>query len=112
MHALSIVVGSQCWRLLFKSEDAAKKAFSAIDENSSVVRIEDDYGQTAVIHTSVCPGFMLEDMDKSKFAYIETALHNARTNLDANAQASADPKLRANRQGPSVISPFNGGRLS
>ena len=37
---------------------------------------------------------MLEDLDQSKFAHIERALHQSRTKVTADKLAEADPTIR------------------
>lgn len=109
MHSLSIAVGNQCWRLLFKTEESATLAFTFL-KNGSVEPVLDDYGQSFF---GLPQGLLLEDMDKSKLAYIETALHNARANVDANKRAQTDPALRASRlsAGPPMLNQMGNGQF-
>lgn len=54
---------------------------------------------------------MVEDMDKTKMAHIEMALHQARTQIAGNKAAEADPAIRtaSMMRGPAVINPMGNG---
>jgi hypothetical protein len=76
------------------------------------MQFEDDFGQRATFVRSAIVAVMFEDLDASKVASVEMALHNARTQASAEQRAAADPTLRAARSngrgGPAIVSPgFN-----
>lgn len=117
MFLISVVVGPTVFPLMFKQEDKAIATTEILSyhpghapSSSDWVDIVDDFG-----HRLACPrekmgGFLLEDMDKSKLAHCERALHNQRTQNMAQKMAEADPALRMTRNtnGPGVITPFPG----
>jgi hypothetical protein len=117
MFLISVVVGPTVFPLMFKQEETVRVAAEHLSYNpghapssSDWIAIIDDFG-----HTLSCPrekmgGFLLEDMDKSKLAHCERALHNQRTQNMAQKMAEADPALRMARgtNGPGVITPFPG----
>lgn len=97
------------WTLLYKKKETAAAAWAIIIANQ-FHEITDDYGQALFLPVGVNAA-LLEDMDESKLAHIERAMHNAHTNADANSRANADPKLRlsVSRPGPAVLTPMAGG---
>lgn len=113
MFALTISFGPQgtMWRLLYKTEETAQRAY-AVTERVPNPYLEDDFGQKLHVHGQV-HGIMLEDMEQSKLANIEMALHNARTQAGAQTRAANDPILKSAQmtRGPAMLSPMgpNGG---
>jgi hypothetical protein len=117
MFLITVVVGPVVFPLMFKQEDKVRNAEQVLNYNpghapssSDWIHIEDDFG-----HRLACPrekmgGYICEDMDKSKLAHCERALHNQRTQNMAQKMAEADPALRISRgmNGPGVITPFPG----
>lgn len=109
MFCLTVAVGNIPWALMFKTEESANVAFIALDTfTTDAVRVTDDFGQTLVVRDSALQGMMLEDMDKSKLAHIERALHHARMQQEGQKLAAADAQLRAGQHGPSIIAPMGG----
>lgn len=115
MFSITFVIGGGfiSWRLLFQSEENARKAWTAAHEayhrnGLAVGRLEltDDFGQELNVVAQDLHGCMLEDMTKSQLATIEIMLHNARVQSKANSRAAGDPALRPMNSG---IVPFNGG---
>lgn len=92
------------WTLLYKKKEAAQAAWTIVTAGQ-FHEVNDDYGQSVFLPSGVSAA-LLEDMDESRLAHIDRALHNARTNADANSRANADPALRmaAARTGPAVLS--------
>ena len=111
MFALNIALGNTAWRLLFKDEEKAQAAFAAAESarlmKASCDRISDDFGQTFSGGDGIA-GVMFEDMNKTKMAHVEIALHNARTQALVTKTAQADPGLRASSMmnGPSMLDPM------
>ena len=114
MFCLNVALGNVSWLLLFKDVDTAKVAFTILDaRNGPDIKIEDDFGQTLVAHVDSMHGLMLEDMEATKLAHVEMALHQERTRVLATKMAQTDPALRAGTmgQGPAIISPMGNGRM-
>ena len=114
MFCLNIALGNTSWRLLFKDAEKAKAAYDNLKPlpmSPANIQVEDDFGQTACLSMSSIQGLMLEDMDKTKLAHVEMALHQARTQNLATKMAQSDQGLRASSmmQGPAVLNPMNGG---
>lgn len=109
MFSLSIAMGSIQWRLMFKTEEAAKIVYdqlsSPVVENK--LKLEDDFGQTANINTGYISGILLEDMDQSKLANVAIMLFNAEVQLLAQKQAQTNPAFRAANSGPAIINPVS-----
>lgn len=110
MFCLNIALGHTSWRLLYKTEENALEAvarFNVID----TVKVADDFGQALEAKVASIHGYMLEDMDKTKLAHVEMALHQARTQNLATKTAQTDPGLRTAQaiNGPSVLSPMGNG---
>jgi hypothetical protein len=108
LHALNIAVGSLSfsWQFLFREKEKAQKFYDQMSHSpSQSLSIADDFGQAAIIH----PPFnaMLENLDESRLAHVEMALHRTRIQVQAQKQAQSDPVLRAARPGagPGVITP-------
>jgi hypothetical protein len=114
MYSLTIAFGETpaMWRLLFKTEEAARAAWTkAADPNHMGFNVTDDYGQTCSVNRSV--GLMLEDLDQSKLAGVEMQMHTWRMQAAAQARGHAEAELRplrTNPQGPSVLVPGMNGR--
>jgi|HubBroStandDraft_3_1064219.scaffolds.fasta_scaffold41976_2 hypothetical protein len=112
MFSLTIVFGPgpMVWTLMFKTEEAAEDAALAVrsilqargkDTNFSpisAVSLKDDFGQIAEVTTESLHGFMLENMEQSKLAHIERALHQARTQAKGAEIADSDPVLAQARR--------------
>ena len=122
MYAISISFGpvGTTWRLLFEKEEKAVQQYELVTlhndkthsfhPNDTVV-LEDDYGQKVFFKHAGVHAVILENLDKSKLASVEMALHNARTQASAQQRAGADPTLRAaTMTQPAVISPMGNGR--
>lgn len=115
MHLLTIVFGPSPtpWAFMFQKLELAEKAFNDLQMVTPTVKIADEFGQCAVINTSQIHGVMLEDLEKSKLAYIERELHQARTIARTRQIAAGDPILKAAAmaQGPAILSPMGNGRF-
>ena len=113
MFCINVALGATSWRLLYRDEENAKHALGIYHDTKhlSEIRLEDDFGQKLTAPSSAIHGVMFEDLDKTKLAHIEMALHQARTQNAAQAAAQADPTLRNARQnmGPAIISPMGNG---
>lgn len=115
MHTLSICFGCAVWPLLYKTKEAAEIAYNAANTGSGDIGLTDDFGQTVTIKPGSLHGLMLEDMDQTKMAHIERAMHQQRMQVLAQKTAQTDPALRAAAmmQGPGILDPqrMNGGRF-
>ena len=110
MFIINVALGNTSWRLLFKQEDSAKIAFEALTKGAERISILDDFGQELSTQPKVVHGVMLEDMDKTKMAHVEMALHQARTQGLATKMAQTDPALKAqSAMSPSVLNPMGNG---
>lgn len=111
MFSLTISFGpaSLAWTLMFNDEESARAAHLAVTvPEGEYFSIRDDFGQTADLKRASVHGVMLEDMEKSKLAHIERALHQARLQAKAQEMAENDSQLRAARarSGPAIIDPM------
>jgi hypothetical protein len=102
MFSLTIVFGPgpMVWTLMFKTEDKARLNVSTLNQSplGQVTRFVDDFGQECDIITDELKGWMLEDMEQSKLAHIERALHQARTQAKGAEIADSDPVLAQARR--------------
>lgn len=114
MFSLTIVFGPgpSVWTLLFKTQERAIEAQTALFDakrDGNDFDVGDDFGQTCHLKSSETHGWMLEDMEQSKLAHIERALHQARVHAKGTELAQNDPVLRqAARQaqgGMPILSP-------
>ena len=98
------------WTLLYNDEAKAKTEWVVYCDATmdTPVHLSDDFGQAVVVNRSSISGAMFEDMDKSKLAHIERALHHARMQQEGQKLAAADAQLRAGQHGPSIIAPMGG----
>jgi hypothetical protein len=94
MFSLTIVFGPgpMVWTLMFKTEESCNAAFAKWSNES--ITIADDFGQSCSVDPNEAHGWMVENLDQSKFAHIERALHQARTKVTADKLAEADPTIR------------------
>jgi hypothetical protein len=123
MFSLTIVFGPgpMIWTLMFRERDRAMEIVTKHTSNKNVEVLAgvDDFGQEFCVKESQLHGFMLEDLEQSKLAHIERALHQARTKVKADEFARADPVLRsaAVQQGGAILQPampgmpFQNGRM-
>jgi len=102
------------WTLMFKDKQRANVAADdlvGLPENKSF-ELTDDFGQECCIKASEVHGYMLEDLEQSRLAHIERALHQARTQAKGAELADADPALRQARNraqsGMPMIQPVPG----
>ena len=125
MFSLSVIFATQSLRLLYQKEESARRDFDLVqaamkrDKTTQfsahdAIELTDDFGQKLQVKADSLHGQMFEDLERTKLANIEYALHGARTQAGAQRAAEADPTLRATRmgQGPAIISPMGNGRLS
>ena len=111
MFCLNVALGNTSWRLLFRDAEKAKAAFQVLNSDfATQVSVEDDFGQTLVAFGESMHGLMLEDMDQTKMAHVEMALHQARTQSLATKMAQTDQTLKADSmaRGPAIIAPMSG----
>ena len=122
MFSLTIVFGPgpMVWTLMFKDRE---KAVAAVNDESlkPLADLLDMHrrfwanrnGRQArrQIH-----GYMLENLDQSKFAHIEHALHQKRTKIAGDKLAEADPTIREaarrERNGLPMMQPMNPGLMT
>ena len=117
MFSLTIVFGPgpMVWTLMFKNADAAIAAAKNCQDNSTSETFEttDDLSQSVVISRTQIHGVMLEDLEQSKLAHIERALHQARTQAKGSEIADNDPILKQARHraqgGMPMIQPMPAG---
>jgi hypothetical protein len=115
MFSLTIAFGpsNTLWQLVFREAEKANDAYSKLNQaapSNQPVIVVDDFGQSTSIMRNQIHGFMLEDMNLSKQAHIERALHQMRTQAEGQTIVENDSVLRAaaaRRGGPSIISPMN-----
>jgi hypothetical protein len=113
MFSLSIIVGPTCWLMMFKKREKLDSAIEHIKNAKSAgtgtIRLTDDYGHTAEIDVVQVYGFLTEDMNESKFAHRDRAIHEAHVRIDIQHAMQTDPKLRTAQmaQGPPILSPFS-----
>jgi len=114
MFCLNIAVGSTVWALLFNDETKARDSLAWIRQKPTTTHtftpsiecaLEDDFGQTFVAPFNAIHGCMLEDLDKTRLAHIERALHQQLTQLEAQKRWEQHPAHRAMARGPGVIAP-------
>jgi len=110
MFIINVALGNTSWRLLFKDEVGLGKGVTALTSGRPNIEVDDDFGQTLSAKANSIHGFMLEDMDKTKMAHVEMALHQARTQGLATKMAQHDPALKAqSNMSPNVLNPMGSG---
>ena len=116
MFAITIFFGSAgAFQGLFRQEDKARSAQAALAFNPATalgatewIAIADDFGQELCIERSKLNGYIFENLDQTKLAHVERALHQQRTQNLAQKTADSDPGLRAHRtmNGPAMLGAF------
>jgi len=95
MFSLTIVFGPgpMVWTLMFKTEDKLREEMKnwAMHKTPLI----DDFGQEACVEVEKMHGYMIEELEQSKLAHIERALHQTRVKVKADEMARADPVIRA-----------------
>lgn len=121
MFSLTICFGptGTLWTMLFKTEQNARQISDIIKEEMVTYKLQgkdgygefnDEFGQSFSLAFSAIHGMMLEDLEQSKLAHIERALHQARTQALGQTMVESDSTLKAarQRQGAAIIQPFPG----
>jgi phage tail tube protein FII len=89
--------GSSQWQFLFHDKETARSVLRKYEEHNGkgeTFTVKDDFGNEAVILTSVVNGIIVEDMSKCTDAAVERTLLQARGQAKAQSRAQADPALR------------------
>lgn len=112
MYSLSLVVGNLAapLRLMFRTKEKAEACTALMsDHPTQDLRLEDDFGQVLLAKGNMIHGKLLENMDESMLAYIETTVFNEKIKAKAIQRMKSDPMFGpTQRQG--IVSPqFNGG---
>ena len=110
MFLISIAMGRSqpvIWTLMFKTQERAEQSFKLLQDNMGEIALGDDFGQTINIDKANIGGMLFEDLDQSKNAHIERALHQARVQAEGQTMAESDHVLRAARarQGSAILTP-------
>ncbi len=119
MFSLTIVFGPgpMVWTLMYKTEESAREIKQTLrsntnDDHAMITYIADDFGQECELVTNEIKGWMLEDLEQSRLAHIERALHQARTQAKGAEIADSDPVLKQARHrsqgGMPMIQPVPG----
>ena len=112
MFSLTIAFGpgNGMWTLMWREKEKADAAWDALalaKAANAVLQISDEFGQECVSEIAAVHGAMLEDLNLSKLAHIERALHQARVQAEGQTMAESDHVLRAARarQGSAILTP-------
>ena len=121
MFGITVFVASnvQPMVLLYKGEDAQKVALEALSSFNSMAMgagsklpwatLTDDFGQRLDLFAAPL-AILVQDMNQAREADIMRGIFNMVTQAKANERAKADPflvqQLRAQQQGPAVMTPF------
>jgi hypothetical protein len=100
MFSLTIVFGPgpMVWTLMYKNREKAEAHRNFLYGTDDQINLSDDFGQEASLKRTEIHGSMLEDMEQSKLAHIERALHQARTQAKGAEIADSDPVLAQARR--------------
>lgn len=117
MHSLTIAFGptGAMWAFLFRTKEAADVAHKDVclvqGSPGDVVTVSDEFGQTATFMGDRIHGIVLEDLERTKMAHVERALHQARLQAKAQQMAQGDATLKAAQMmsGPAMLSPGGNG---
>lgn len=103
MFSLTIVFGPgpMVWTLMYKKYDNVTvdsvAALMRSEAKDDMIEMKDDFGQRVLIKESQLHGWMIEDLEQSRLAHIERALHQARTQAKGAEIADSDPVLKQAR---------------
>lgn len=116
MYAITAIVGPMCFQLLFRQEEKAREAQTVLAHNPATaigstewIAVVDEFGHEITCERKHLAGYIFEDLEKTKIAHVERALHQQRTQNLAQKTASSDPGLRMNAAingGSPMLSPF------
>jgi hypothetical protein len=103
--------------MMFRTEKSALDARNALTIAQGSIDLCDDFGQELHLNVHAIGGWMFEDLNKTKMAFVERTLHQTRIQMEAQKAAESDPGIATAmrmRHQPSVITPFmpNGPRPS
>lgn len=107
------------WTLLYKTKAVADSAWRGLLELHSNLKQDagvcDEFGQMVMLPVGAIAGVLFEDLDQSKMAHIERAMHTERVKIQAQNAAQSDPiiknAMRTAQRGPAIFDPTmqNGG---
>jgi hypothetical protein len=108
MYLITIAVAPVAWPLMFQTKEKAEKTLLLL--RNEQILVTDDFGQTFEGRRASIGGVLFEDLDQSRNAHIERALHEGRLRASLQTRAKSDPVLRhASMTGPAMISPMGNG---
>lgn len=117
MFTLSVVFGNASIGFMFKTQEAADNAATALVGIPAMgahvqkrIPIEDDFGQRGVFSAESIHGIIVENMELTAVARAEQMVHQARCQNKAAKLASADPALRM-MNSPPVLNPMGNGMM-
>lgn len=114
MFGVTVFIGNGMWGLLYQTEEKAQAAFDQLSSPTGSGTLIDDFGHQMRVNVNSLHGAVLEDLNKSKLAHCERALHQQRTQVKAAQMSEADPVIKAARAmtGPAIINPMgSNGRM-
>jgi hypothetical protein len=112
MFAITLIIGQMPFSMMWRTEKAAQSAVDLLtpkfeSPQDEWLKFSDDFGHSVGVPRSNVKGYIFEDMDQTKLAHCERALHQQKTQNLAQKMAEADPGIRASRMvnGP-MLEPF------
>ena len=100
------------WTFMYKTKESADAAWQLCTGAS--LKLSDDFGQSALILTEQIAGALFEDLDQSKLAHIERAMHTERVKIQANRAAMSDPQIKTammtRQASPGIFNPVGNGQ--
>jgi hypothetical protein len=114
MYAITIFINQAGVQLLYKKEDLARDAATALTHDPAQafgpakwVHVLDDFGHEISVDSKSISAIVFEDMERTKLAHVERALHQQRAQNLAQKTAQSDPALRMSApNGPGIVTPF------
>lgn len=97
------------WTFMYKTKESADTGWNKRFNTGSFFTFADDFGQSAEISAENYGGALMEDLDQSKMAHIERAMHTERVKIQAQNAAQSDQviknAMRAAQRGPAIFDP-------
>jgi hypothetical protein len=109
MFIITFGCGSLALQFVYKTKEAADKAYGTKADEQGRIIVTDDYGQQGAFSKEHLICCVIEDTSLSKQAHIDRSLIRDRAQAAYQKAMEADPVLRINRTAP-MLSPmgFNG----
>jgi hypothetical protein len=107
MFSISIAMGRGTpvvWALLYRTKEKALEASLKLHESQGEISLNDEFGQTIHVVKANVVGILTEDLEQSRVAHLERAIHEQKIRAAVGTRMRSDPAFRdITPAGPAVL---------